>query len=385
LPAADRGVVGPPVRTTAVADYPNDPNRGGKAVWDNRTWVDRPVTIQWQKFKYDGKFRYRPKELVAYVRHVSGPSRDAKMQSLALCHEVETGGWYTWTWYDDEVEDNKRDYDMGHLIALSLGGPDHPLNCAPMLHGGNIGGDWKNEERDIAKALPGRGKSTLVYRYVKLSLTLAYDLTDDADRRIPGRFGVLVEFCGEDGKRLADDEVSDPTGRDWDNPYSKTVTNADPPERTLTLYPKLGDYFTEAEKKAGLQLKFRGAGACKDQPVPYWVLQMFNNDLDLRQRASDELGVDANAKLYLPTGADTLSVAARVTRSQRLLILAYNRWKTGGTVQSDTEKTLTGHMTFTEHKVEIDHITPAAKGGTNAYDNLQVTSRQFNNKKRDTL
>lgn len=139
----------------------------------------------------------------------------------------------------------------------------------------------------------------------------------------------------------------------------------------------------------GLKKELKGEGACKNKEVPYWVLQAFHledpNLSPLWKEAVVELGTDTNAKFYLPVKPFAFQKGGKISRAQRLLILCYNRWKTGGTVQSDVEKHVDGkHQTFSEHKVEIDHKDPSGKAGDNSYPNLQVTSRQWNNKKRDT-
>ena len=136
-----------------------------------------------------------------------------------------------------------------------------------------------------------------------------------------------------------------------------------------TKFEQILKKVTEAAGNKAEELKGKGAGG-GDPSVAPW-----------------KGPVDYSA-LKNPRGAGP---GKAVTTSQKQKMYDLNRQQNGGVLRDDAtgeelvqpQKSASG-VTPPANEAQIDHIQPVSKGGTNAYDNLQVRSRAANRAKSDT-
>lgn len=233
------------------------------------------------------------------------------------------------------VDDVPAGYDRGHLIALSLGGPDHGKNLVPMLSYFN-----RNTYRDLETLLQAEVRNGAVY------------------------IGIAIDYYAEP----------------WWMPSKFTLLrhHGDPlnPDEPMQLHHRV-----EARRKHRMDDEL------------FSFLTKHNND-----SSNDWLkDTDGNLTYFvfgihaheLP-GLGFISDLApgRFSRRQRECVWALNVFKHSGGAQEgylfsdasdDTHRNLNpvGCLDFPE----VDHITPFSSGGTNSFLNAQLTSAHYNRTK----
>ena len=238
-------------------------------------------------------------------------------------------------------------FDGGHLIALDIGGIENPANVVPMPSFFNRLGTWREQEQFLLQVLSGRSVRLKVeVQYTgagpipsKLKLTYSYPCPTDED---PSLLSVnTLELAG------------------W--VYSRTgYTIPEDIYRQFTDY--VSDYCVELGKNTD------------EHDLPYSFLDWLNEELD-----------------HAIIGSSSIANGAKFTKLQRQYVWSLNCWNNNAVAQqgflvsdiddgSDQYKDLStkGCLEFPQ----VNHMKPASKGGTNAFDNCQLTSSWYNNKKR---
>jgi hypothetical protein len=86
------------------------------------------------------------------------------------------------------------DYDAGHVIAATNGGPHRTENLVPLVRPFNRGGAWRSFEIRVGQCL---GMSQVLSAY--MSATLEYGNTGSR-RYVPTKLSVQVVFTGKNGQ-----------------------------------------------------------------------------------------------------------------------------------------------------------------------------------------
>jgi hypothetical protein len=295
--------------------------------------------------------RWRPKSVKGNLALTHGTSKGKRKGNLALCQlETATLNRTLLQLKDDKKYPLDPNYDGGHLVALDLGGIEHPLNVVPMPSYFNRHGEWRGAERFMGGVGSGR--------QVKVHIVVSYP--NDATP-IPNKIAINYEY-------------PDPTPTEQDKVF-KDVKELSPQIFTRQehnipqkVYDQLKSYIPAYCVAEGLLDQYH---------VPYKFLTYLNSVLD--------------TPIIDPS---KIVAGGKFTKEQRLYVWHLNCWNNNEGRQSgylcsdikeqgdgkDEHKDLNtkGCLTFPQ----VDHVKPASKGGENSFDNCQLTSAWYNNQKR---
>jgi len=244
------------------------------------------------------------------------------------------------------------DTDGGHLMALSLGGPDRAENIVPMFCGCNRkGGDWRKMEEEIEK---------IVAKQSGLRLSIEIEYYSD-DRRIPQWFKVQL-------LNASDSSLYQDMGIKWNylDPAAQMELEANSVKLIAECQKELDTSGWKLEqyvqKTGGPSLNLPGNGIAR----PYAVLDYMMYVKDFQDLKCDTIG---NGRGF--------------TGNQRNNILLVNRVRNDRWLKSDDAADTKNALSLRgDGGAEIDHIVPKkGQGGCNAYSNAQVISSMRNKAK----
>jgi hypothetical protein len=295
--------------------------------------------------------RWRPKSVKGNLVHTHGASKGKRKGNLALC-QFETGKLDRTLL--DLMKDKKynldANYDGGHLVALDLGGIEHPLNVVPMPSYFNRHGEWRGAERFMSGVMSGR--------QVKVHVVVSYP---DDTTPVPNKIAIHYEY-------------PDPTPTEQDKVFK------DVKELTSQIFTRQEHEIPDkvyGQFKTHIPVYCQAEGLQNQNDVPYRFLTYLNGVLDTP--IIDPSKVVAGGKF---------------TKEQRLYVWHLNCWnnnpgKQKGCLCSDIKEKGDGKDEHGELNTkgclsfpQVDHIKPASKGGKNSFDNCQLTSAWYNNQKR---
>jgi hypothetical protein len=326
------------------------PSYGG----DNRL---RPI-------KVTGQLQNTKKERVPTPPALSlmaAPFKDATKRDF---NQLNWNAWDT-----KKVDPDLGNFDRGHLIALSLGGPNQSCNIVPMYQWFNQRGPWRHLERRLKK---WSKKNTL-----QITIEVAY--SGSGDPRIPSGFRVTVTNSGQN-------QVT-------------TIPHLIPPMQQIIIPNELQALFLTGEQAFKQISNYQPripAYKNKDTkhmyplagPRPYAILDF------LVEQFSDQTwpgkacycGTDYNLR-----SSSGVSPGHGFSDKQIVLIKFYNAWKNDGWLVSDgnaktdpekahgppDQKTQLNEYGDNDSP-EVDHIIPESVGGSNLYSNARVVSQECN-------
>ncbi len=246
---------------------------------------------------------------------------------------------------DQELWNNYKEnsFEGGHLLALSLGGPDHHFNIVPMNKGANGGsGVWGRIESAIRQSIKGS-----VPKRTDIDLRITY--SDMIDPYIPHR---VVAYIG--GLLRFDLEIRPPS--DSTNLMTRQIRRLFRDIRELA-----GDY-----------------GMVPTSKRPHIPLDVIDFDDDDSQDIRDRIRLIPLLADYPRRGIDTTG-SGRVVPVQRRLMMLHNRFNNDGLLMAEDPLNL-GFM-LNEWRVQADHILPYSQGGTREYRNLRLLHHRTNNRR----
>ena len=328
-------------------------------MWEWNDFTKKDLLVESESFMHDGRIRRRPLTVVAPVR-LSGAGRSAA-NATPLAYQYGTG-------LDEE---RMFDTEAGHILGLRLGGLNIPENVTPMFAHVN-----RNLFREVERAIesayaPGQGHG------VEIKLTYGA-----AEPRVPISIAVRLlrnmTFPGATGYTVNLPAV-----------YTHTVLQTAPVVTRITPDPQLLALFTQAQAAvtAGWTLE-NHVPACRD-----WLARRALPPVDQRPYAFlDYVYFVLNGNTVLPMDdVGTIAPLWEFGETQRGYIVQANRHKQSGTRLGECWSDAAGDPITTalvqlgaDSGIEIDHIIPKSRGGSNAFSNAQVTSRKFNGSKNNT-
>lgn len=297
--------------------------------------------------------RVRPVHVQATVVQCRSPARDTTLLPAAV---------------DDEEWDQLKElsFEAGHIVALQFGGPDHPVNLAPMNKGANsASGLWGQIEQkmrhyvgNLAGGHPGG--------HLQVNLHLYYN---SLEPRIPDQvFGSLVHVVG-----------TAQTPVEWIN-----HAISPPRERTDYVSKEVCDLFRDIE----------AASDAKGYDTLRRTHESPNAPLDVVDYKTDPLSIALRKRIRAahpllatyPVDGFRKGPGEKVKPEQRILLLLYNRYRNlkNKNIQSaclSAEDKQNLGFILREWQAQHDHTKPRANGGTNRYRNLVLTHHRANNLK----
>ncbi len=252
-------------------------------------------------------------------------------------------------------------YDRGHLVAETLGGPNNSWNVVPMYQWFNRRGPYRKMELTLESAL-AQGKQVL------FSATINYG---NSDGRIPSAFEItLTQASGQ--------------------PATQTLSHAIPARTKITIPGALKTMFKWGTKnfedehlKKGIGQMYPTAG-----PRPYAILDFLAENYGGPWPSVNYFGTD-----YDLASGTTISAYRDFGGVQRVFVKFYNAWLNDGWLVSDARQDIDPNKTngpwdecpdLNEQgcldSPEVDHIIPWMSGGSNFYTNARVISWYCNNK-----
>lgn len=328
-------------------------------MWEWNDFSKKDLLIESESFTHAGRIRRRPLKVVALVR-LSGAGRSAA-NATPLAYQYGTG-------LDEE---RMFDTEAGHILGLRLGGLNVPENVVPMYAHVN-----RNLFREVERAIesaytPGQAHG--------VELTLTYG---GAEPRVPTSIAVrlLRNMAFPDGTRYT---FSLPAL------YEHTVMQTPPVTTRIVTTPELMVLFAQAQAKVNEGWTLEAARAeCRD-----WLARRALPPVDQRPYAFlDYVYFELNGNTDLPMNdVGTMRPLFEFSESQRGYIVLANRHKQTGPKLGECWSDAAGDPITTalvqlgaDSGIEIDHIIPKSRGGSNAFSNAQVTSRKFNGSKNNT-
>jgi hypothetical protein len=307
------------------------------------TWTDpttgRTITIDFEYFARDD-FRRPTRAYGGAIVVKPAPSRDSSLLPLAV-QDADLWGGY-----------KEGSFEGGHIIALGLGGPDHPCNIAPMSKGSNCGsGIWGKiewEVKNISKQIGGG--------VVAIDLTLVYN--DNLDPRIPER--VRGSVGAGLGMKMFDIAIRPPND----------VTNI--------LTPKIKSIFSDIKELAedlGVDDSNPHARLDVIDRVRHPQVAILNRAQDIR----DRIRLIPILASYPSGGIGPKQKKGKVLPVQRLLMMLHNRYLNGGLLMAEDTHNL--GLILREWQAQADHIRPYVRSKDSSYRNLRLMHHRTNNKR----
>lgn len=262
----------------------------------------------------------------------------------------------------NQIDTTLANYDRGHLVAETLGGPNNFWNVVPMYQWFNRRGPYRKMELTLESSL-SQGKQ------VHFSATIKYG---NSDGRIPSSFQVTLTQAGA-------------------NSETQTLNHVIPVRAKITIPAQLDTMFKWGKQKFDPKKHLMPAS---DQmyptagPRPYAILDYLATNYKGFWPVVNYFGTD-----YDLTSGGTVSSYRDFSGVQRAFIKYYNAWLNDGWLVSDGRQEIDPdklHGPWDEcpdineqgclDSPEIDHIIPWMSGGSNFYSNARLISWYCNNK-----
>jgi len=329
-------------------------------MWEWNDYTKNDLLIESERIMHAGSFRLRPTKIVSRVR-LTGRTRGAvNAQPLAYGHGMGM------------VETRMYDTEAGHIMGLRLGGLNISENVVPMF--AHVNRDlFRTLERDLENHYRTGADMGVEY-------SLAY--ADLAEPRVPSSITVRL---------LRNMAFPVGTAYTYAIPalHSATVVQVPPVINRIAIDPQIALLFAQARAAV--------AGG--------WTLESYSTDfadwvgrgglppVDQRPYAFlDYLYFVVDSPLLPLEGVGTIGKGRVFSTAQRGYIAMANRYAQTGPkvgecwsdVPDDPIKTALVQL-GAESGIEIDHISPKSRGGSNAFSNGQVTSRKYNGAKNNTV
>ncbi len=274
----------------------------------------------------------RPTRIHGGAVLVPFPGRDGTLRPCAIQDEE------TWNLYKENS------FEGGHLLALSLGGPDHHFNIAPMNKGANGGsGVWGRIEGEIRRTIKGS-----ILQLAHIDIRISY--SDMIDPTIPHRVKAQIN-----GALYCDLEIRPPV------------------DHTNIVGKNISALFRDIEMEAGT------AGLVGTPEAPHTPLDVIDRNSVAAQALRDRIRTIPILASYPRTGIKRKSYKGKPSKEQRLLMMLYNRYRNKGLLMAEDPLNL-GFM-LNEWRVQADHIKPYSKNGNRQYKNLRLLHHRTNNKR----
>jgi hypothetical protein len=317
------------------------------------TVVRDGFTFQVEQFAAN---RWRTRSVTGHLVRSRSPVKGKRKGNLALCQFDTDSPDKTLLQLGEGGVEYPLDlnYDGGHLIALDLGGTQHPLNLVPMPSYFNRHGEWRNAERYLCDVIRGK--------YVTATVEVGYpnDTTP-----VPNKLTIKYEYA-----------VPPKTEGEMDTQFQETLElipqvftrqRFDTPQTVYDAFKQHIPAYCQAN------------GLLDQHKVPYSFLTYLNEKLN-----------------YAIIGPSRIQPREKFTKEQRLYIWSLNCWNNNAGAQAGylvsdikdqaddkkdryAELNTKGCLDFPQ----VDHFKPANKGGSNSFANCQLTSAWYNNQKRD--
>ena len=333
-------------------------------MWDWIDWSKKQIAVEKQNFMYGliPQFRIRQVTAISLLRITS----KARVKAKNACLVFSAG----------HVSDVRpMNIEGGHLIGMKLGGVDDEENVVPMYSHVNRQSFLAVESQIMAAYQPGQRMGMVV--------RISYPLVG-GDGRIPNGFSVQLyrdmvldqnaagTFAGTvTGPAIIVDGAPQQTGRLVLNPYVKLhldTAKAAVTARGWTIESADGN--TRDWVRTG-----------KLPPVgsrPYAHL--------------DYLAYTDPDNVLFPIPRDTVGGGWAFSADQRAVIQAANRYGQvdGRAGECWSDVAADPHQCAliqigTDSGIEIDHIMPMSRSGSNAFSNAMVVSAGYNRSKYNTV